>query len=263
MAYLITPEQTLTAALRMGTNRDGLGLPGIAVLTFSRGVMERLDELCGFEDLAWISAPDHPYGAARIVRRGQIGGLGVTGLVPPMGASALACVVEDLAACGVQAVFLVCAAWSLGAPVRFGDLIVPSVSFGLDGTSVHYGNAEGEVRAAPRVVEALSEACRVHGAQVHVGANATCEALYRITPEMADDYRRRGCVCMENGEVSTLLAVTSALGVLGGALLQPYIDLTDGWDADRLESPRYKDACRLQVEAVLAASLRLWREHLI
>jgi hypothetical protein len=68
---------------------------------------------------------------------------------------------------------------------------------------------------------------------------------------------------MENGEVSTLLAVTSALGVLGGALLQPYIDLTDGWDADRLESPRYKDACRLQVEAVLAASLRLWREHLI
>lgn len=118
--YLVNPQQTLAAARQVGLAEEQLALSGIAVLTFSRAVVDRLDELCGLEDVQWICAPPHPYAAVHSVRRGEYQGLGVTTLVPPMGASPLACILEDLVACGVQAFFLVCAAWSLGPPVQFG-----------------------------------------------------------------------------------------------------------------------------------------------
>jgi len=260
MTWLITPKQTLSAARQAGLDDEHLQLSGVAVLTFSKAVLDRLEELCGHKDAAWLVPQHHPYAAARIVKRGEFDGLGVTVLVPPMGASPLACVVEDLAACGVQAVFLVCAAWSLGPPVRFGDLIVPAFSIGPDGTSIHYGNSKGEVRTALEFVDALVEACRVLDARHHIGGNATCEALYRITPVMADDFRERGCLCVDNGEASTLFAVTHTLGILGGVLFQPYIELTQGWDPALLRDERYRDTCRLQAEVVLEASTQLRRQ---
>lgn len=260
---LIKPQQTLSAARQAGLDDEVLKLSGVAVLTFSKAVVDRLEELCALEDTEWISASHHPYAAAHIVKRGEFDGLGVTVLVPPMGASPLACIIEDLAACGVRAVFLVCAAWSLGPPVQFGDLIVPTFSIGHDGTSVHYGNTSGYVSANPAVVEALAAACRERGATVHVGGNATCEALYRITPEIADDFRRRGCLCMDNGEASTLFAVARALNIVGGVLFQPYIELAQGWDPARLRDQRYHDACRLQAEVVLEASVCLRQQGLL
>ena len=262
MTWLITPEQTLSAVRQAGLT-DEEKLAGVAVLTFSKAVVDRLEALCGLEDTAWIAPQHHPYAAAEIVKRGALEGIGITVLVPPMGASPLACIVEDLAACGVQAIFLVCAAWSLGPPVQFGDLIVPAFSVGPDGTSIHYGNTSGQVHADPAVVEVLTAACRELGATVHVGGNASCEALYRITPQMAEGFRERGCLCMENGEASTLFAVTRALGVLGGVLFQPYIELAQGWDPARLRDERYRTACHLQAEVVLEASVRLGRQGLL
>jgi uridine phosphorylase len=263
MSWLITPEQTLSAARQAGLGDEALKLSGVAVLTFSKAVVDRLEELCALEDAEWISASHHPYAAAHIVKRGEFDGLDVTVLVPPMGASPLACIVEDLAACGAQAVFLVCAAWSLGPPVRFGDLIVPAFSVGCDGTSIHYGNTSGHVSADPAVVEALAVACRERGATAHVGGNATCEALYRIRPEMAEEFRRRGCLCMENGEASTLFAMAHTLNILTGVLFQPYIELAQGWDPALLRDQRYRDACRLQAEVVLEASVYLRQQGLL
>lgn len=263
MTHLITPGQTLSAARQAGLDDDQLDLSGIAVLTFSKAVVDRLEALCGLEDAEWISPFHHPYAAGRVVKRGKFQGMDVTLLVPPMGASPLACIVEDLAACGVRAVFLVCAAWSMGPPVAFGDLIVPSFSVGPDGTSIHYGSDTGEVYAQQEVVKALTEACRAQDARYHVGGNATCEALYRITPQMVEAFRKRGCLCVENGEASTLFAVTQALGILGGALFQPYIDLQKGWDPGRLQDERYPAACRLQAEVVLEVGVQLKRWQLL
>jgi uridine phosphorylase len=138
---------------------------------------------------------------------------------------------------------------------------VPSFSVGPDGTSIHYGNTSGQVQADPLVVEALAAACRERGATVHIGGNASCEALYRITPQMAEGFRERGCLCMENGEASTLFAATQAQRVLGGVLFQPYIELAQGWDPARLDET-YRAACHLQAEAVLEASVRLRRQGL-
>lgn len=262
MTWLITPEQTLSAARRAGLSDEDLRSGDAVVLTFSKAIMDRLEDLCGLKDAKWLGPQYHPYAAAEIVKRGVFEGMSIMALVPPMGASPLACIVEDLVACGAQAVFLVCAAWSLGPPVRFGDLIVPSFSIGSDGTSIHYGNTSGHVSAEPAVVEALTEACRERGATVHVGGNASCEALYRITPQMAEDFRERGCLCMENGEASTLLAATQTLGILGGVLFQPYIELAQGWDPARLDEV-YRATCHLQAEAVLGAAVQLKRRGLL
>ena len=261
--FLVTPQQAFSVARDAGLGDEQLSLSGMAVLTFLKGVMDTLEERCSLVDAVWLSPLHHPYAAPEVIKRGTFQGLGVAALVPPMGASPLACIVEDLVACGIEAVFLVCAAWSLGPPVRFGDLIVPSFSVGPDGTSIHYGNSSCHVRTAPAVVEALVAACREQGGTVHVGGNGSCEALYRITPQMVDGYCERGCLCMENGEASTLLAMARALGFIGGVLFQPYIDLGRGWDPFRLREPRYQATCRLQAEVVLEAGVRLGRQGLM
>jgi hypothetical protein len=71
-----------------------------------------------------------------------------------------------------------------------------------------------------------------------------------------DDARTRGCLSMENGEAAVLLAAGRDLGVPAGALFQPYIDLTEGWDPDRV-GEAYRATCRLQADVVLDAALRL------
>lgn len=257
MKPLINPEQTFTAARAAGLGEEDLRLGPLAVLTFSGAVVAQLEERCALEDAAWIAPQYHPYAAAEIVKRGQFRELGIAVLVPPMGASPLACIVEDLAACGVRAVFLVCAAWSLGAPVEPGDLIVPSFSVGLDGTSLHYGNQGGLVRDQQTVVDALSQACQALGIRYHVGGNGTCEALYRIDADMVAGFRRRGCLCMENGEANVVFAAAQALGILGGVLFQPYIELQRGWEPAYLQDERYRAGCRRQADVVLEAAVQL------
>ena len=260
MTRLITPEQTLSTARQNGLEDKELKLTGMGVLTFSKAVVDRLEELCQLKDAEWLSPSHHPYAASPIVKRGAFQEWEVTVLVPPMGASPLACAIEDLVTCGVKAVFLVCAAWSLGSPIQFGDLIVPAFSIGPDGTSIHYGNDEGEVHTAPEVVEALVESCQFLGARHHTGGNGTCEAIYRITPQMAEGFRSRGCLCMDNGEANTLISITHTMGIAGGVLFQPYIDLNTGWDPAILRQEQYLTTCRLQAEAVLQAGVRLMQQ---
>lgn len=253
MRYLVDPHQTQAAAKKAGLAEGELTLGGIAVLTFSRGIVERLGELCALEDADWLGSHVHPYSGPHVVKRGNREGLDVIVLVPPMGASPLACTIEDLAAGGIRAVFLACAAWSLGPPVTFGDLLVPSFAVGPDGTSIHYGNTEQRVEADEDVVQALADAVRRHGAAVHVGGNGCCEALYRISGEMAAGFREQGCFSLENGEAAVLFSACRTLGITGGALFHPYIDLTEGWNPARFDET-YQETCTLQADVVVDAA---------
>jgi uridine phosphorylase len=259
---LITSEQTIAAGRASGLKEEDLQLSGIAVLTFSRSLVERLEETCGLVDVEWLGPRIHPYSGPHVVKRGTHEGLDVLALVPAMGASPLACTIEDLIACGIDALFLACGAWSLGPPVAFGDVLVPSYAVGPDGTSIHYGNTEGRIDAEPAVVAALRDAARDRDVTTHVGGNASCEALYRITPEMVESFRNRDCVSMENGEAAVLFAVCRSFGIPGGAIFQPYIDLTEGWNPDRLDDV-YQATCRFQAEIVLDAAHRLRRDGVI
>jgi hypothetical protein len=79
---------------------------------------------------------------------------------------------------------------------------------------------------------------------------------------MAEQFRQQGCLCVDNGEASTLFAVSQALGVLGGVLFQPYIELERGWDPAQLDE-RYRGACHVQAEVVLEAAVELSRRGLL
>ncbi|MGD1994450.1 MAG: hypothetical protein PVI59_14750 [Anaerolineae bacterium] len=256
-SFLITPQQTISAARKGGMSDQALTLSGIAVLTFCRDVMAQLRRRCALTEFEWLSSRHHPYAAPHVVQRGKFQHLDVIALVPPMGGSPMACVVEDLVACGIQAVFLVCAAWSVGPPVAFGDIIIPTFSVGRDGTSIHYGNRQGRMEASPRVVEALTAAARDVGVRFHTGGNGTCEALYRITPQMVSRFQSEGCLCLDNGEASTLFALSRAVGVPAGVIFQPYIELPQGWDPERLRDERYRIVSHYQADIALEAGLRL------
>jgi hypothetical protein len=261
MTFLISPDQTLSAARQAGLGDREMKMTGIAVLTFSKAVVLRLEERCLLRDAEWLSPSCHPYATPLIVKRGTFQGLGVTVLVPPMGASPLACTVEELVACGIDVVFLVCAAWSLGSPLKYGDLVIPTFSIGHDGVSILYGNEEGEVYVEQEVIDALVEACRDLEIKYHIGGNGTCEALYRITPQMTQGFHKHGCLCMDNGEANTLIAVTRTLGVFGGVLFQPYLDLGLGWDPSILTTANFYNTCRLQADVALQAGSRLlWQD---
>lgn len=85
MKTLVTPEQTVAAGREAGLTDEDLRLDGKAVLTFNRGIVGRLEELCGLEDAQWLGPRVHPYAGPRVVKRGERDGLGVMVLVPPMG----------------------------------------------------------------------------------------------------------------------------------------------------------------------------------
>jgi hypothetical protein len=46
-------------------------------------------------------------------------------------------------------------------------------------------------------------------------------------------------------------------------LFQPYIELAQGWNPALLRDQPYRDACRLQAEAVLEASVCLRQQGLL
>ena len=256
----ISPEQTILAAVNSGMSQEDLLLPEVAVLTFSRTVVEYIETLCGLINMDWLSHQHHPYAAPHVVKRGSYKGIGVSVVVPPMGSSPLSCIIEDLVHCGAKAIFLICSSWSLGPPVEFGDIIIPSFSSGRDGTSIHYGNYEEKVFPKPQVVDALASACKEADVRFHIGGNGTCEALYRITPGMMMEYRNQECVCMDNGEVNTLYSMGNSLNLVTGVIFQPYIDLTEGWKPERLLEETYRTGCIKQADILLEACKLLDQE---
>jgi hypothetical protein len=250
---MITPQQTLAAARKRGLSEEALKLRDLAVLTFSKTIFDLLEATCDMKSVAWISAQDHPYAAATITKRGRYQGMDFAVLIPPMGASPLACILEDLIASGTRTIFLVCAAWTMGDPLGMGNLFIPTFALDQGGTSIHYGHSEGSISADRIMVDAIVQAAQHYQVEPLTGGVASCEALYRITPQMVADFRDQGCLCMDNGEAATLFMVTQRCGARGGVLFQPYLDLNLGWDHRWLSEDRYRSGCLLQADIVLQA----------
>ena len=78
----------------------------------------------------------------------------------------------------------------------------------------------------------------------------------RRTSQLADEFRDQGCLCMENGETAALFALAGAHEIPVGVLLQPYIDLQEGWNLSYM-GEKYQESGRLQVHAAVEASATL------
>jgi len=256
--YLINPRDVEKQALAQRVDKSTLQVPRLVILTFNQSVLAELADLAGTEEWEWPAARFTPAFSPLFKGwRGKIGGEETAVFVPHMGPSTLASFCEELIHYGARVIFLLCASWGLGKSyLEEGEIHLPSFAVGIDGTSPHYGSTEGRVDAEPRAFQALAAALGEARAAWKEGGVGSCEAFYRITPQLADRLREQGCLSMENGETAALFALARAHDFPIGVLLQPYIDLEQGWSLSYM-GDKYRESGRLQVRVAVEASKAL------
>jgi uridine phosphorylase len=256
--YLINPGDVEKQAVAQGVDTSTLRVPRLVFLTFNQTVLGELADLARTEEWEWPAAQFTPAFSPLFKGwQGRIGEEEIDVFVPHMGPSTLASFCEELIHYGARVIFLLCASWGLGESyLGRGEIHLPTFAVGIDGTSPHYGNTEGRVEAEPQAFRALAAALDEIGAAWKQGGVGSCEAFYRITPQLADRFREQGCLSMENGETAALFALARAHDVPIGVLLQPYIDLEQGWSLDYM-GDEYRESGRLQARAAAQASKAL------
>jgi uridine phosphorylase len=258
--FLVSPEDVQREALEQGISRTELELPPLVFLTFNRCVLDELSNLCQLQDWEWPGGRFTPYSPPDKGWRGKIDKHDVAVFIPNVGASTLVCLCEELILYGARTLFLLCASWGLGqAYLDEGQIHLPSFAIGMDGTSPHYGNSDWRAEAEPRAFKALATALDKVGAVWKEGGVGCCEALYRITPQLAEAFRQQGCLSIENGEVAALYSLARERDIPIGVLLQPYIDLEQGWRISFM-GEEYSETGRLQAQAAIEASRILMEE---
>jgi uridine phosphorylase len=253
--YLITPSDAEREALAHGIQSSALKVPRLIFLTFNQAVIQELIALSHMEQWDWPAGQFSPAFSPLFKGwRGKIDDEEIAAFIPHMGASTLASFCEELIHYGALVIFLLCASWGLGKEyLAEGEIHLPSFAVGIDGTTPHYGNTVGRLDAEPIALEALAAALDQEGATWKQGGVGSCEAFYHITPSIADAFRRQGCLSMENGETAALFALARTHQIPIGVLLQPYIDLEQGWRLSYM-GERYREAGRLQARAAAEAS---------
>ncbi len=252
--FLITPADVEKEAVFHGLAADDLAVPSLVFFTFNRAILDELNKICALREWEWQGGEFSPYYGSYTSWRGLIDGREVSVFYPPMGASAIAAFSEDLIHYGARTIFLLCASWSLGRDyLEKGQIHLPSFALGPDGTSVHYGNNGYKIEAEPRAFKALTTALDNLGAKWRQGGVGTCEAFYRISTDLMQHFRDRSCLSLENGEVSVLYSLAREHNIPIGVLLQPYIDLEQGWKMSFMDET-YKETCRLQARAAIEAA---------
>jgi len=250
----INPGDVEREAVASGAPRSDLEIPSLVFLTFNRCVLDKLTGASSLEEWEWPGARYTPYSGPDKGWRGKIDGQDVAVFVPVMGASPVVSFCEELIHYGARTIFLLCASWGLGSEyLDQGEIHLPSFAVGIDGTSPHYGNRDWTAEAEPRAFKALATALDEVGATWKEGGVGSCEAFYRITAEMVEDFRQQGCLSMENGETAALYSLAKERDIPIGVLLQPYIDLEQGWKISYM-GEKYVKTGQIQARAAIEAS---------
>ena len=170
-----------------------------------------------------------------------------------MGTSPISVFCEDLLYFGAYSIILLCASWSLGETyLQKGQLHLPNIAIGLDGTSIHYGNKKGKIKSEAEAFRALEASVKEMCADCKIGGVGSFEALYRITPQIVSKYRKLKCLSVDNGEAAIFFSIGNLYKHPLGVLFQPYIDLEKGWNISYM-GDEYRKSCRLQSKIALRA----------
>ncbi|MFX1283996.1 MAG: hypothetical protein ACFFB5_10090 [Promethearchaeota archaeon] len=257
--YILNPADILRIAKSRNIPRSDITVPSSIILTFSNTVLEELTKTYNLQEWKWKGEMLSPYSSSQKSVKGKIE-YDLAVFIPPMGASPLAAFTEELIYFGAKNIILVCASWGLGENYLLkGQLHLPSFAIGIDGTSVHYENKNWRIENEPRAFNALTTTLNKIGTNWKEGGVGACEAIYRITPDSMDEFRKKGCISMENGEVATLYSIAKAKKIPIGALLQPYIDLEKGWNISYLDK-EYIKTCKVQAH-VAVETLKILHQH--
>ena len=249
--YMINPGDIKKNALARGISPEFLDVSPNVILTFNKAILDYLRGSCGLRERRFLNRELSPYSCASESLEGMFEGRNISVFVPSMGASPIAAFCEELIYFGARRIFLLCASWSLGKDyLRKGQIHLPNIAVGRDGTSFHYGNTDFMVEAEQVTYGAFKKALNDLGADWKEGGIGCCEAFYRIKQDMVADYRKQGCLSMDNGEVAVLYSLAREKGIRVGVLLQPYLDLEQGFDPSYLDKAD-SETCRLQARAAL------------
>lgn len=253
--YVLNPSDIEKIAKSQGLTRYELEVPSMVILTFNNAILAELLNLCNdLEEWKWKGEIFSPYSSSRKSLKGSIDDLhDIAVFMPPMGASPLVAFCEELIYFGAKCITLICASWGLGEEyLAKGQIQLPSFAIGVDGTSIHYGNQNNDVKYESKSFDALTVALNKLGVNWKEGGVGTCEAIYRITPKMLDQFRNQGCISMDNGEVASLFSLAYKKKTPIGVLLQPYIDLKKGWNISYLDE-EYSEICKVQARTAIEA----------
>ncbi|MFX0210214.1 MAG: hypothetical protein ACFFDT_29810 [Candidatus Hodarchaeota archaeon] len=264
MIFKISPSDVEKIAISQGMTRSDLKVPSSIILTFNRAILEELVKLCpNLVDWKWKGEIFSPYSTSRKSLKGSIeDSFDIAVFMPPMGASPLTAFSEELIYFGANFIVLTCASWGLGKDyLSKGQIHLPNFAIGIDGTSIHYGNKNWRIMSEPTAFNVLSKALDKVGANWKTGGVGACEAIYRITPELTNEFREKGCLSMENGEVASLYSLAQTYKIPVGVLLQPYLDLEEGWNVKYMNE-KYIESCKMQARAALEAFKILQQQEL-
>jgi uridine phosphorylase len=254
--YLINAEDVEKESINQGISREELKVPTSIFLTFNKCIIDEFSRICGLREWEWQGVNLSPAYLPMFTKgwKGSCKGNDVAVFIPPMGASTLVSFCEELIHYGAKIIFLLCASWGFGGKcLKQGQIHLPDFAVGVDGTSPHYGNSRKRAMAEPRAFKALRDSLDSLDADWKEGGVGTCEAFYRITQEMVDDFRKQGCLSMENGETMALYCLADEYSIPIGVLLQPYIDLEKGWEISYM-GDKYKETGKIQALAAIGAS---------
>lgn len=254
--YCISSEDVIKVAVRASKKkREDFNVNPYVILFFSGSLLEYLKKEANVEKIEWL-APYHPYAAGEMFK-GIYQGIPITAISPPMGASPMSSLTEDLISCGAKIILLVCGAWGIGRNVKLLDYLIPKHGIGIDGTSIHYGRElDEELEIDPEIVEILVNETKSRTNNYHVGKNYSKEAFYTITCEEIGKLQNKGVISMENGELNVLATICKLKGVRFGAIFYNYCNLLEGWKIP-WGSENYRECVYLEAEIVLTTIKRI------
>ena len=250
--FCLTSEEVINSAIESsGKSKKDFEVDPYVFLIFSGFLLEFLKEKVNLKPYEWL-IPFHPYASPEKIFRGKYHNIPVTVLIPPMGASPIASIAEDLIQCGAKVILLVCGSWGIGKKVNLLDYLIPTHGLGPDGTSIHYGRKiEEEIEIDKDIKGILAAETQKRTEKYHIGKNYSKEAFYTITQEEVYNLQERGCISMENGELNVLAIICKQKNVKFGAIFYSYYNPLKGWKIPWIED-QYKNCVHTEGEIALA-----------
>jgi uridine phosphorylase len=249
--YCISSEDMIKSVLNItNKTKKNFQVGDYVILLFSKLLLEYLIKQTNMQPGDWL-APYHPY-ASNSIYNGNFDGISISAIMPPMGASPIASVTEDLITCGAKTLLLVCGAWGITKKSNILDFLIPTHAVGPDGTSIYYGRMKSEETVVnEKITKILEQETRKRTEKYHKGKNFSIEAFYKISISQVEELQRKGFVSMENGELNTITTVCKEREIACGAIFYNYFSPLEEWSIPWLEDD-YKKCVELEGEITLA-----------
>jgi uridine phosphorylase len=254
--FCLSSEDVIRSAIKSSNKKEeDFEVDPYVIIFFSKFLLDYLKERINIEQKEWLDL-FHPYASGQLFR-GYYHGMPISAISPPMGASPISSVIEDLIFCGAKVIFLVCGSWGIGKKVKLLDYLIPTHGLGPDGASIYYGRKpDEEIEIDKEIIKILIEETKKRTKNYHIGKNYSTEALYRIKCKDIYDLQKKECISMENGELNVLGTICKQKKIKFGAIFYSYYNPLEGWAIPWLES-KYKDCVNLEAEIALATIKRL------